>query len=198
MTDCADGNTRAVVLEGCRAIGDQPPVSVLRWVSPILLQACLLLIPGNPASASTALHPAITAFNTWCFKAGQTEAQARANMAADNAAFTLTFWDDSLEPRPAGSPDGVERRCEVSFDGDHTDDAVRALQVQMATPPVFGRKIPLPDTHRATEGAILIEGRELLRGRVAVVHIGTRTAPLRTFIAVDRLYAGLGRPRVGD
>lgn len=198
MTDGADGDTRAVVLEGSRAIGDQPPVSVLRWVSPILLQACLLLILGNLASASTALHPAITAFNTWCFKAGQTEAQARANMGADTAAFTLTFWDDSLEPRPTDAPEGVERRCEVTFAGDHTGPALEALRIQMATPPKFGTKIPLPGTHAPRSGTVLIEGRELLRGRVAVVHVGTRADPLRTFMSVDRLYPGLGLPEASQ
>jgi hypothetical protein len=135
---------------------------------------------------------AIGAFNTWCFKAGQTEAEARKNMGADAAGFDLTFWDDSLEPRPATAPKGVERRCEVVFDGGHTAQAITALRKQMQTPPVFGRKIPLPDTHASQGGTALIEGRELLRGRVAVVHVGTRDAGSRTFMAVDRLYDGLG------
>lgn len=146
-------------------------------------------------SAQTATaNPAITAFNTWCFKAGQTETQARANMNADAASFTLTFWDDSLEPRPADAPDGVERRCEAAFDGDHTTSAITAMRTQMTTPPVFGAKIPLPDTHQPTNGTALIEGRELLRGRVAVVHVGTRKTDIKnqTFMAVDRLYDGLG------
>lgn len=146
---------------------------------------------GTPAVAvANPAEEAITAFNAWCFKAGQTEAQARANMAADEAAFALTFWDDSLEARPTDAPDGVERRCEVIFDGSHTDRAITALRQQMQTPPVFGTKIPLPDTHVAEQGTALIEGRELLRGRVAVVHVGLRAG--RTFMAVDRLYAGLG------
>ena len=46
-----------------------------------------------------------------------------AYVAADTAPFALTFWDDSLEPRPANAPDGVERRCEVMFEGDHTETA---------------------------------------------------------------------------
>lgn len=161
-----------------------------RWVhAPILLA----LLCGPTAAMA---NPAITTFNTWCFKAGQTEAQARTNMNAGSAPFTLTFWDDSLEPRPADAPQGVERRCEVAFDGDHTDTAITALRAQMATPPIFGTMIPLPNTHKATATTALIEGRELLRGRVAVVHIGTRTTQSKqqTFMAVDRLYAGLGLP----
>lgn len=149
------------------------------------------------AAGSAPAHPAIAAFNTWCFKAGQTEAQARANMRPEAQGFTLTFWDDSLAPRPAGSPDGVERRCRVSFPGDHADAAIDALRRQMATPPVFGTPIPLPATHRATEATALIEGRELLRGRVAVVEVGTLPGPA-TYLSVDRLYAGLGLPPEAD
>lgn len=160
---------------------------------PPLLLTGLLAAPafGGPEEV------AISSFNDWCFMAGQTEAQARANMAVDEAPFALTFWDDSLEPRPDNAPHGVERRCEVAFDGDHTAAAITALRAQMATPPVFGDAIPLPDTHSAAPGTALIEGRELLRGRVAVVHVGTRSAnaAMQTFMAVDRLYDGLGLPK---
>ena len=154
------------------------------------LAAGPVLASGNEAKL------AITTFNQWCFKAGQTEAQARDNMSAGTAPFTLTFWDDSLEPRPADAQRSVERRCEVAFDGDHTAAAIEALRIQMATPPVFGTPIPLPDTHAVTPGTTLIEGRELLRGRVAVVHVGLRNAPHApvTFMAVDRLFDGLGLP----
>lgn len=147
---------------------------------------------GN-AVADTA-QEAITAFNAWCFKAGQTEADVRRNMQTDEAAFALTFWDDSLEPRPMSAPRGIERRCEVAFGGDHSAQSIDALRVQMQIPPVFGKKIPLPDTHTPTEHTTLIEGRELLRGRVAVVHVGTRQTltGTTTFMAVDRLYDGLG------
>lgn len=156
----------------------------------------MAVLLGTPAVAvANPAKEAITAFNTWCFKAGQTEAQARANMDADEAAFSLTFWDDSLEPRPADAPRGVERRCEVSFAGNHTDQAITALRRQMRTPPVFGTEILLPDTHRAEDGTALIEGRELLRKRVAVVRVGLRAG--RTFMAVDRLYAGLGLKEAG-
>lgn len=155
------------------------------------LSLTALLGAAGDAMADPARH-AINAFNSWCFKAGQTQAEARKNMNVDAARFDLTFWDDSLEPRPAEAPEGVERRCEVAFDGNHTGQAITALRKQMQTPPVFGRKIPLPDTHQSQDSTALIEGRELLRGRVAVVHIGTRDDDARTFMAVDRLYDGLG------
>jgi hypothetical protein len=148
---------------------------------------------GGAWAGDTAAN-AIAAFNKWCFKAYQTEADARRNTGADAAPFALTFWDYSLEPRPANAPRGVERRCEITFDGEHGTRAVAALRVQMQTPPKFGTVIPLPDTHSATDATALIEGRELLRGRVAVVHVGTRNSAdgVKTFMAVDRLYDGLG------
>lgn len=161
-----------------------------------LLHIPLIAVLAAPALAGDA-QSAITTFNAWCFKAGQTQSDARSNMQAEGAPFALTFWDDSLAPRPADAPKGIERRCELVFDGDHTAAALEALHVQMAKPPVFGTPIPLPDTHRATADTTFIQGRELLRGRVAVVHIGTRTdaASTQTFMAVDRLYPGLGLPQ---
>lgn len=165
----------------------------MKFVLPLICAASLM---GTHALAA---DTAIAAFNTWCFKAGQTEAQARTNMKADHSDFALTFWDDSIEPRPADAPVGVERRCEIVFDGNHTDAAITALRTQMATPPKFGTPIALPNTHAAKAGTALIQGRELLRGRVAVVHVGIRdtTNSTVTFMAVDRLYDGLGLPSKG-
>ncbi|WP_216825865.1 hypothetical protein [Sulfitobacter sp. SK012] len=154
----------------------------------VALSSLLLVVPQFGTAQATP-HAGITAFNKWCFKAGQTEAQARRNMNTDEAPFSLTFWGDSLAPRPLDAPRGVERRCEVTFDGDHSDAAIAALRAQMAQPPVFGTPISLPDTHEIGKETALIEGRELVRGRVAVVHVGTQDG--QTFIAVDRLYAGL-------
>ncbi|WP_299151363.1 hypothetical protein [uncultured Tateyamaria sp.] len=139
-----------------------------------------------------AAHPAIDAFTAFCFKAGQTPDVARANMEQLTGVplpFALSFWDKSLAPAP-GTPDHAERRCEVSFEGDHAATAVEAVRAKMASPPVFGTQIALPAPYVREAGTALIEGRELLRKRVAVVHIGTRGT--RTFIAVDRLPASMG------
>lgn len=144
-------------------------------------------------TASAQAHPAIDAFTAWCFKAGQTPAQARANMAGDAGdplPFALSFWDKSLQAAP-GTPDHSERRCEVSFEGDHATEAVAKVQAKMAKPPVFGSSIPLTAPFAADAGTAYIDARELLRKRVAVVHIGTRAGP-ETFIRVDRLPAGAG------
>lgn len=156
------------------------------------------LLTGSPALAF-GQDAAIAAFNAWCFKAGQTESEIRANMTSSAGTplpFDLVFWDVSLEPVAAKLPRGVERRCDVSFEGNHTAKAVAGLRKQMATKPVFGTAIPLPDTHQPLPGTVLIEGRELLQGRVAVVHVGMRDT--KTFIAVDRLFDGLGLTQKGE
>ena len=140
-------------------------------------------------------HPAIDALAAYCLKAGQTAAQASADtadVAGDPLPFDLTFRDKTPEPAP-GTPAHAERHCEVAFDGDLAADAVTQVQAKMATPPVFGKSIVLAPPFAAQDGTAYIDARELLRKRVAVVHIGTRPAP-ETFIRVDRLPPGMGLP----
>lgn len=154
----------------------------------VIASLCALVL-GAPAAQA---HPAIDAFTAYCFKAGQTPDRARANMqsvAGDPLPFDLTFWDTTLEPAPQ-APAHAERRCEVAFDGDHADAAVAQVQAKMAMPPVFGTSIPLTPPYGPTDGTAYLDARELLRGRVAVVHI--RTANGQTVITVDRLPAGMG------
>lgn len=154
--------------------------------------AIISLAFAGTAAAESVAENAIASFNTLCFTAGQTAAEVRANMQARDGAplpYTLIFWDKTLAPAP-GMPDEIERRCEVAFDGDHTEAAIAALRDKMATPPVFGFAIDLPKTHNTMPGTAFIEGRELLRGRIAVVHVGTRAD--QTFMAVDRLPADWG------
>lgn len=154
-----------------------------------LLISGLAAFPIAADTRQSDAQTAIEAFNSVCFKAGQTTAQARARMetlAGAPLPFGLTFWDVTLEPAPA-APETIERRCEVSFAGHHSDAAIAALRIQMATPPVFGHAIDLPQSHAAEAGTALIQARELLRGRVAVVHVATRNG--HTIMAVDRLPA---------
>lgn len=146
---------------------------------------------GTAAHANDAdpAPAAIASFNAVCFTAGQTADRARERMQARDGTplpYTLTFWDTTLEPAP-GVPALIERRCKVSFKGQHANAAITALRKQMATPPVFGFDVPLPATHAAGPGTALIKGRELLRGRVAVVHVGIKDGS--TFMTVDRLPA---------
>ncbi|MCV3272188.1 hypothetical protein [Roseobacter sinensis] len=155
-----------------------------------MIRAALIpLALAGAASANSVAESAIASFTTLCFTAGQTAEEVQMNMQARDGAplpYTLIFWDKTLAPAP-GMPEEIERRCEVAFDGDHTEAAIAALREKMSTPPVFGFAIDLPATHEAEPGTALIEGRELLRGRVAVVHVGTRAG--QTFMAVDRLPA---------
>ncbi|MDB9857301.1 hypothetical protein OAC63_02805 [Amylibacter sp.] len=163
-----------------------------RFAPASLVCAALSAICLSPSTAA-AREPAITAFTAACFNKGYT--QQRITQAMEHAiggplSFDLTFWDKALAPAPNTS-DFHERRCEVAFAGDHTQTAIDALREKMATPPVFGHKIPLPVTHAANSGTALIEGRELLRGRTAVIQIGTRPTQtgIETYIIVDRLPA---------
>jgi len=171
----------------------------------VALSVVLSLTPSIHASAKAQSDPmsgsaataqaAISAFTTWCFKAGQTQQVALANMRTSHGGplpFAVEFWDKSLAPAP-DTPAHAERRCEISFDGDHRDAAMTEVSAKMAKPPVFGTPIALPAPYVASTGTAYIEARELLRKRVAVVHIGMRDG--QTFIGVDRLPAGSGLPR---
>jgi len=103
--------------------------------------------------------------------------------------FALDFYDTTLEQTAADVTPGTTRRCEVAFPGIHTEPATEALQILMATPPVFGQPIPLPITHSPMPGTYFIEGRQLNARVAAVVHVGTRenATGLETFINVERL-----------
>ena len=168
------------------------PTNVNEYAA-ILRCICLSVGSALIATIATAREPAITAFTAACFNKGYT--QQRITQTMEHAiggplSFNLTFWDKTLAPAPETS-EFLERRCEVAFAGNHTKTAVDALREKMATPPVFGHKIPLPATHSAKLGTVLIEGRELLRGRMAVIEVGTRPTQtgIETYITVDRLPA---------
>ena len=157
-----------------------------------LLCAALSAVCFSP-STPDAREPAITAFTDACFNKSYTQQRITQTMerAIDGPlSFNLTFWDKTLAPAPDTS-DFQERHCEVAFAGDHTKIAINALREKMATPPIFGHIIPLPATHSAKSGTELIEGRELLRGRMAVIKVGTRPTQtgIKTYIIVDRLPA---------
>lgn len=158
---------------------------------------CMTLPAAAPAMASSIADQAIASFNAVCFKAGQTAQQARKRMQTRDGTplpYRLTFWDKTLEPAP-GTPAQLDRHCEVSFSGDHRPKAISALKKQMTTPPVFGFSIDLPETHRRTSETAFIEGRELLRGRVAVVQVGLRSydGGMETFMNVERLTPEVSR-----
>lgn len=137
-----------------------------------------------PLMTSASPSDAINAFTDHCFTKGMTVAQAQDRMAPEAGGFELEFYDTTLAPAAAITP-GTDRRCAVRFSGNHTADAQAAVHAKMATPPVFGTPTALPGTHAARDGTTFIEARALLRGRLAVVHIGYRDGA--TFITVERL-----------
>ena len=83
------------------------------------------------------------------------------------------------------------------FKAGQTADGIRTRMEQDTSSPlpfdlIFWDLSIEPTTDDVPAG---VEGRELLRGRVAVVHVGQRNN--QTFLAVDRLFDGLGLPREG-
>ena len=154
----------------------------------------LFVLCAPSLTAAGEARDAIRAFNAHCFTKGMTLEQAQQRMRRISNTpgvaplpFELAFYDTTIAPAPAAHP-GTDRRCQITFDGDYTADALTALQHQMATPPVFGTPGDLPRTHAPQAGTTFIQGRDLPLNRRAVVHVGLRDG--KTFISVDRLAPG--------
>jgi len=136
-------------------------------------------------------------FAAICTNPGQTAAVMEARMRAHVAnaggsglPFGTSFYDTTLGDTPDDPTPGTNRRCEVSFPGDHVEDATETLRSAMQGPPVFGTVTELPDGFEAHDGTHFIQARLLnSRGIRAVVHVGTRDGPdgQETFINVERL-----------
>ena len=150
----------------------------------------LALLP-NVAVADPA---AMAAFADHCFRPTMTAERAE-RVLTPNAArvdfYDLTPFVANNAPSPAKirpvTP-GTDRRCEVSFDGAHVDDAVAAvargldaegIRTEAAVPPGFA-------AHPGTE---YIAARALNPRRLAVVQVGTRPGPngVETYMNVERL-----------
>ncbi|WP_245749245.1 succinyl-CoA synthetase subunit beta [Jannaschia pohangensis] len=142
---------------------------------------------ANPARAAM-----LDAFATNCFSPFLNAATAEANIASTGARidyYDLTFAvvqrtsDTDITP-------GTDRRCEVSFDGDHGADAAEVATNALAAERIL-TDAPLPATHAdaALPGTTLLAARALNPNRVAVVHTGTRPGPngVETFLSVERL-----------
>lgn len=138
-----------------------------------------------------------SAFAAICTNPGQTaqvmEARMRAHVANAGGMglpFGTSFYDTTLGDSPDDVTPGTNRRCEVSFPGNHVAAATETLQSAMEGPPVFGTVTEMPEGFGATEGTHFIQARLLnSRGIRAVVHVGTRDGPQgqETFINVERL-----------
>lgn len=167
---------------------------------PILGIAAFVAVAAGCASAAQTPNVADlaqSAFASVCTNPGQTAAVVDARMRAHVAGrggnglpFAVDFYDTTLGDVSDTITPGTNRRCEVAFSGNHTDDATQTLLTAMQGPPVFGTITDMPDGFTATDGTHFIQARLLnARGTRAVVHVGTRTGPqgLETFINVERL-----------
>ena len=165
----------------------------MTWGSAYL--AATLLVFGTSASADPIRADRLSAFAQTCFSPHVTAEMARATIAPTGA--RLDFFD--AQPISAPTPSstdgraptpGTDRRCEVSFDGDHGTAAA-----DMATAGLKAEGIrtqaPLPEGYMANDGTTLIEARYLNPDRIAVVQTGVRAGPNgpETFLSVERLTA---------
>lgn len=144
---------------------------------------------ANPVAQS-----ASAAFAKHCFLPSMTTSRANRFLGSTGARvdfYDLTPFFRTNEPSPPnGRPvtPGTDRRCEVAFDGDHTDlgvqGALAGLDQQGIDTPAN-----VPASFKKTSGTALLAARRLSAIRVAVVHVGTRPGPngVETFINVERL-----------
>ena len=163
------------------------------WARLHLVGAAVFLILAVGAARADTPETATGAFAANCFSPFMTA--QRAEMLLASPGVRVDFYD--LDPfsdvpvspvigRPATV--GTDRRCEVAFDGDHSElaasAAVAGLQAEGIT-----TASPLPDRYQPTDGTTLLAARRLNPRRIAVVHAGTRPGPngVETFVFVERL-----------
>lgn len=164
-----------------------------------MIRACIIPIfvaaalGTTPISASPA--DAARAFAQNCFSPFLTA--RKANAAFEPTGARHDFYDfepfSNVAPTPAfglrPATKGTDRRCEVSFDGNHA-----ALAVEFATNSLnaegLNRDVPVPETHKPVPGTELLAARRLNPRKIAVVHVGTRPGPngVETFMNVERLH----------
>ncbi|MEJ6393741.1 succinyl-CoA synthetase subunit beta [Gymnodinialimonas sp. 2305UL16-5] len=155
----------------------------------------LLLVAATRVSGGThsIAEDATSAFAAHCFSPFLTAALARERLASTGA--RVDFYDldpfSNAEPSPVigrAATVGTDRRCEIAFDGDHTELAASAALAGLQIEGIE-TEAPLPDRYRATEGTALLGARQLNPRRIAVVHVGTRPGPngIETFMFVERL-----------
>jgi len=149
---------------------------------------------GAPALAQENAILAAQAFAQNCFSPYLTASKAREVLGATGARHDFYDLDpfSNAAPSPAfglrPATRDTDRRCEVSFDGNHAALAVEMAQNGLQAEGIR-REAPTPDTHKPVAGTELLAARYLNPKRVAVVHVGTRQGPngIETFMNVERL-----------
>ncbi|MEL7117334.1 MAG: succinyl-CoA synthetase subunit beta [Pseudomonadota bacterium] len=168
-------------------------ITVTGFGGAVLALAMLFWTTPSGADASTAAA-GMDRFSKNCFSPRMTG--ARAAEVFSGAGLRYDFYDldpflGSNAPTPATKApvtEGTDRRCEVSFDGNHASDAVRAV-TRALTRERIQTEVAVPATYAATEGTALLAARRLSPLKIAVVHVGTRPGPngIETFMNVERI-----------
>ncbi len=155
--------------------------------------ATTAIVVAGAASADVATTAA-RAFAQHCFSPFLTVRTAQQVLGETGARWDFYDLDPftNAAPSPAfglrPATAGTDRRCEVSFDGNHTALAVELAKTGLAAE-ALTTAVPVPATHAERDGTALLEARRLNPRRIAVVHVGTRKGPdgTETFMNVERL-----------
>ncbi len=151
--------------------------------------------PAEARSPETDARAGIAAFANNCFSPALTA--EKATEAFGYANLHHDFYD--LDPFTSAAPSlptgrdvtpGTDRRCEVSFPGDFTADAVTAVTARLLQEGL-SEDAAVPSSHEElrTDGTALLSARRLNPRKIAVVHVGTRMTErgTETFLNVERL-----------
>ena len=164
------------------------------------LALAALLVFGVAGSASarspeTDARAGIAAFTRHCFSPRMSA--ARAHEVFNLANVRHDFYDldplTNAAPSPAtkrAATPGTDRRCEVSFQGDYTIPAAKAVTARLQREGITSpAQLPASHTRLRTKGTALLAARRLNPRKIAVVHVGTRPAKggIETFLNVERL-----------
>ncbi|MDD9921563.1 MAG: succinyl-CoA synthetase subunit beta [Boseongicola sp.] len=153
------------------------------------------VVVANARSPQTDADSAIAAFSANCFSPRLSRSKANEVFGLANVRYDFYDLDPftSAAPTPASvrpATPGTDRRCEVSFAGDHTEIAVGAVTSQLELEGLR-EVVDLPGSHESlrTSSTALLAARRLNHLKIAVVHVGTRPFEngIETFLNVERL-----------
>ncbi len=156
------------------------------------LAVCLLTTPIHAATANPTR--AMQAFADNCFRPTMTAERAKTVLSHKGTRYDFYDLDPfvrSNAPSPAlkrAVTPNTDRRCEVSFDGTHTDAAAKAAARGLRQEGIR-KSAPIPPAYANINGATFVGARQLNPRRVAVVIVGTRAGPngVETYMTVERL-----------
>lgn len=159
------------------------------------LALALMTMAAMARSPQSDARAGITAFSGHCFSPLLTADKAEQVFNLANLRYDFydldPFTNAAVTPAVgrAATP-GTDRRCEVSFGGDFTADAVTAVAARLLREGIT-KPADVPETHEnlRTGGTALLAARRLNPNKIAVVHVGTRPSQngIETFLNVERL-----------